>query len=322
MNFKITTRNLLVAVLLLMLCALPLFAEKFYVQLFSKILIMGIFAMSLDLLVGYVGLVSLGHAAFFGLAGYCAALLSPQYEAGNFFVSFSAAISICILFALLTGVLALRTKSFYFIMVTLAFAQMIFFIFHDTKIGGGGDGIYIYQKPLLAISGITLLELENFKTFYWFTFGWLIAIYAFLRILLQSHYGHALGGIKVNEHRMRALGYPVFWYKLSAYVIAGSIGGIAGYFNAIQFGFVNPENISWHTSANVLMMVILGGMGSLHGAVFGASVFILLQELISNESMLGSFASHWSLMMGFFIVAVSLFLPNGLTGLFSRGSKK
>jgi branched-chain amino acid transport system permease protein len=304
------------------LVAFPFVGEKFYVQLVSKVMIMAIFAMSLDLLVGYTGLVSLGHAAFFGLAGYVVALMSPQYEAGNLWTTLPAAVLACAGFALVTGLLVLRTRGIYFIMVTLAFAQMLYFVFHDTQLGGGSDGIYIYVKPEMKIGDTVRVDLENFKVFYWYVLAWLVAIYALLRQLLRSNFGHALIGIKTNDHRMRALGFPTFYYKLAAYVMSGGIAGLAGYLAALQFGFVNPEILSWHTSGNVLMMVILGGMGTLHGAVIGSFAFNLLQEVLSNSAFLGAWAKHWQMSMGLFIIAVALFLPKGLVGLAGLFSRK
>jgi branched-chain amino acid transport system permease protein len=282
---------------------------------------MAIFAMSLDLLVGYTGLVSLGHAAFFGLAGYVVALMSPQYEAGNLWTTLPAAVLACAAFALLTGLLVLRTSGVYFIMVTLAFAQMLYFVFHDTKLGGGSDGIYIYVKPEMKLGDTVLVDLENFKAFYWYVLAWLATVYLLLRQLLRSNFGRALVGIKTNDHRMGALGYPTFRYKLAAYVMSGGIAGLAGYLAALQFGFVNPEILSWHTSGNVLMMVILGGMGSLHGAVIGAFAFNLLQEAFANSAWFGDWANHWQLSMGLVIIAVALYLPRGLAGLFAARDK-
>ena len=319
-------RGVITGVVLLAVCAalaaFPFVGEKFYVQLVSKVMIMAIFAMSLDLLVGYAGLVSLGHAAFFGLAGYVVALMSPQYEAGNLWTTLPAAVLACAGFALVTGMLVLRTSGIYFIMVTLAFAQMLYFVFHDTKLGGGSDGIYIYVKPEMKLGEATLLDLENFKIFYWFVLGWLVAVYLLLKQILRSNFGHALVGIKTNDHRMRALGFPTFLYKLAAYVMSGGIAGLAGYLAALQFGFVNPEILSWHTSGNVLMMVILGGMGTLHGAVIGSFAFNLLQEVLSNQAFFGTWAKHWQMAMGLFIIGVALFLPRGLVGLFTGKARE
>lgn len=309
-------------VLVAALAAFPLVGEKFYIQLVSKVMIMAIFAMSLDLLVGYTGLVSLGHAAFFGLAGYVVALMSPEYEAGNLWTTLPAAMAACGGFALITGLLVLRTSGVYFIMVTLAFAQMLFFLFHDTSLGGGSDGIYIYVKPEIKLGQTSLLDLDNVKVFYWFVLGWLVAVYALLRRVLGSNFGHALVGIKTNDHRMRALGFPTFRYKLAAYVLSGALAGLAGYLAAVQFGFVNPEILSWHQSGAVLMMVILGGMGSLHGAVIGAFAFVLLQEVLSDQAWFGAAAKHWQLAMGILIMLVALYLPQGLAGLMAKLQRK
>ncbi|MEI8325335.1 MAG: branched-chain amino acid ABC transporter permease, partial [Betaproteobacteria bacterium] len=215
----------------------------------------------------------------------------------------------------------LRTKGVYFIMVTLAFAQMLFFLFHDTAFGAGSDGVYIYAKPALKLGQTVLLDLENFNSFYGFVLGLMVAVYLLLRRVVDSNFGRALLGIKTNEHRMRALGFASFRYKLGAYTLSGALAGLAGYLSALQFGFVSPEILGWHTSGGVLMMVILGGMGTLHGAALGAFVFILAQELLSNQAWFGPAAKHWQLAMGLFIIAVALLLPRGLVGLrasFSR----
>jgi len=320
MRSKLTPVLLLIAVILL--AAFPFVGEKFYIQLIAKVMIMAIFAMSLDLLVGYTGLVSLGHAAFFGLAGYVLAKAAPQYAAANLWTTLALALVACAIFALLTGFLVLRTSGIYFIMVTLAFSQMLFFVFHDTPFGGGSDGMYIYAKPEMKIGETALLDLEDFKVLYWFTLGLMTLVYLFLRQVLDSNFGRALIGIKTNEHRLRALGFPTFRYKLASYMLSGTLAGLAGYIAALQFGFVNPEILSWHVSGSVLMMVILGGMGSLHGAVLGAFVFILLQEILSNQSWFGPIAKHWQLAMGIFVIIVALLLPQGLVGLGSTFRKK
>ena len=324
MRFKATSLVLLTA--LLLLAAFPYVGEQYYVQLVSKVMIMAIFAMSLDLLVGYTGLVSLGHAAFFGLAGYVLAKAAPQYEAANLWTSLPLALAACAAFALLTGLLVLRTSGVYFIMVTLAFAQMLFFLFHDTSFGGGSDGIYIYVKPEIRLDWLGLegnpLNLENFNIFYEFVLAAMAAVYLFLRRVLDSNFGRALIGIKTNEQRLRALGFPTFRYKLASYMLSGTLAGLAGYLAAMQFGFVNPEILGWHTSGGALMMVILGGMGSLHGPALGAFVFILLQESLSNQAWFGAVAKHWQLAMGLFIIAVALLLPRGLVGLAGFFSRK
>ncbi|BAO29455.1 branched-chain amino acid ABC transporter permease [Sulfuritalea hydrogenivorans] len=319
-NHRLT--NWLPYVVLGLLALFPLVESTFYTQLLTKVLIMAIFAMSLDLLVGYTGLVSFGHAAYFGLAGYALALLAPKYEAVSLWWSLPAAMGVCALFALVTGTLVLRTRGIYFIMVTLAFAQMLFFIFHDTKIGGGSDGIYIYAKPTMKLGEFQLLDLEKLENFYWLALALTGAAYLLLRRVLGSTFGRALLGIKVNEHRMRALGFPVFRYQLASFILSGALAGLAGYLAAVQYGFVNPEILSWHQSGAVLMMVILGGMGTLHGPVVGAFAFVLLQEVLSNQAWFGPSAKHWQLAMGIFVMLVALYLPQGLAGLAQRFGRK
>ncbi len=305
-----------------LLALFPLVESTFYLQLLTKVLIMAIFAMSLDLLVGYTGLVSFGHAAYFGLAGYAIALMAPQYETVSLWWSLPAAMGVCAVFAFVIGTLVLRTRGIYFIMVTLAFSQMLFFIFHDTKIGGGSDGIYIYAKPSMNLGDVQLLNLEKLENFYWLVLVLTVAVYLLLHRVLGSTFGRALLGIKVNEHRMRALGFPVFRYQLASFTFSGALAGMAGYLAAAQYGFVNPEILSWHQSGAVLMMVILGGMGTLYGSVIGAFAFVLLQEVLSNQAWFGIAAKHWQLAMGIFIMLVALYLPQGLAGLLQRFGRK
>jgi branched-chain amino acid transport system permease protein len=308
---------------LLALALLPLFAEKYYIQLFTKMMIMAIFAMSLDLLVGYTGLVSLGHAAFFGLAGYVLAFAAPQYQAANLWLSLPLAMAGSAVLALFIGVLVLRTSGIYFIMVTLAFAQMVFFLFHDTKIAGGADGIYVYAKPVADIAGWQPFNLENYTHFYFVVLVSLALVYALLRMLLASLFGRVIVGIRVNEQRMRSIGYRTFRYKLVCFVLSGALAGMAGYFAAAQFGFVSPDTLGWHQSGSVLMMVILGGMGTLNGAVLGAFAMMLLELGFQGLPVVAGVdvGKHWQLLMGGFIVFAVLLLPHGLLGLRQFGSR-
>jgi len=304
------------ALAVMALALFPLAGDNtFYLQLLTKVMIMAILAMGLDLLVGYTGLVSLGHAAVFGIAGYALALIQPKYDPMSVFITLPVALGLCALFALITGALVLRTRGIYFIMVTLAFAQMAYFVFHDTALGGGSDGIYINNKPVVGWGDTRLLDLDNRIVFYYTVLVLMLAVYFLLARILQSNFGRALQGIRMNEHRMRAIGFPVFRYQLGVYVLAGTIGGLAGYLSAAQFGFVNPEILSWHQSGAVLMMVILGGMGTLSGPVIGAFVFVLLEEFFKDDTVFGPIAKHWQLMMGGLIVLVACFLPRGVVGL-------
>lgn len=304
------------------LALFPLTGSTFYIQLFTKIMVMAIFAMSLDLIVGYTGLVSLGHSAFFGFAGYVLALTAPKYEAVSLWLTLPACMAATGVLALAIGALVLRTSGIYFIMVTLAFAQMLYYLFHDTRLGGGSDGIYLYARPSLAIGEFHLIDLGNRAHFYYLVLALMLAVYCLLRRVLASPFGRVLVSIKANEARVRALGFPVFQYKLGAFVLAGALAGLAGYLAACQFGFVNPEILSWHYSGVVLMMLILGGMGRLYGAVIGAFAFVLVQEFFSYEDLFGAYAKRWQLAMGSFIVLVVLLLPRGLADLLERSGRK
>lgn len=306
-------RGILIVALLL-LALFPLIGTTFYVQLGAKIMIMAIFALSLDLLVGHTGLVSLGHAAYFGVAAYTLALVSPKYEAANLWLTLPAAMAMAAVAALIIGFLVVRTAGVYFIMVTLAFAQMLYSVFHDTKIAGGSDGVYILVRPELTIAGFKPLDLERPVEFYYVALIILVVVYGILNRLLHAPFGRALAGIRMNESRMRSIGFPVFAYKLSAFVLAGTLAGLAGYLAACQFGFVNPDILAWHQSGVVLMMVILGGMGRLHGAVLGAFSYVLIQEMLSAPALLGAYAKHWQLAMGGLVVIIVLVLPHGIGG--------
>jgi len=301
--------------LAVVLALLPVVATPFYVELATKVMILAIFALSLDLLVGYTGLVSFGHAAFFGIGAYALGLMAPKYEAASLWLTLPAAIVAAAVAALAVGLFVVRARGIYFIMVTLAFAQMFYFLFHDTNFGRGSDGITINFKPEALLAGRPLLDLANATHFYGLVLALLVAVYVFLRVVLRSPFGRALQGIRSNEHRMRSLGFPVYFYKLAGFTLAGALAGLAGYLSALQFGFVNPELLSWHQSGNVLLMLILGGTGSLYGAVAGAFVFVALQEIYSSVT------THWQLLLGGTIILLVIFLPGGLAsiaGLFKR----
>jgi branched-chain amino acid transport system permease protein len=303
------------AVALIALAAFPYVGGRFYVDLVLTTMILAIFALSLELLVGRVGLVSFGHAAFFGVAAYATALLSPEAAAPSLAWLLPAVLAITALVALAIGALSLRTRGIYFIMVTLAFAQMAYFVFHDMKFAGGSDGRYLYAKPVLALGSATLLDLGGPLTFYYFTLGSLCFVYALLALVGRSRFGHALAGIKANEQRMRAAGFSTYPYKLAAFTLAGALAAIAGFLHAMKDGFVNPEILAWHQSGAVLLMLILGGIGTLRGAVLGAFVFVLLKELFQSEALFGAFAKHWQLPLGLAIIACVALMPHGVIGL-------
>jgi branched-chain amino acid transport system permease protein len=294
-----------------MLALLPLWSGNYGIDLINKIMIYAVFALSLELLVGATGLVCFGQAAFFGIGAYVAVLFSPQTAAASVLWLLPLCALAAGLYALIVGALSLRTKGVYFIMVTLAFAQMAYYVVHDTPLGGGTDGIYLSMKPMIG----TLIDLDKARVLYYFTLGALIGVFIFLTVLLRSSFGRALAGIRVNEQRMRATGFSTYPYKLAAFTLSGAIAGVAGFLFAVKDGFVNPELLSWHFSGAVLIMIILGGIGHLRGALIGAFAFVLLQELFKSEAVFGSFAKHWHLGLGLTIIASVALLPNGIVGL-------
>jgi len=283
-----------------------------------KIAIYAVFALSLELLVGAAGLVSLGHAAFLGIGAYVTVMATGDGGGASALWLLPAAMGAAALYAAFVGALSLRTKGVYFIMVTLAFAQMAYFVFHDTKLGGGSDGIFLYSKPVIQFGQTVLLDLDRKPDLYYTVLAALVFTYALLGLINRSRFGHALAGIRVNEQRMRAAGYTTYGYKLAAFVIAGALAGLAGFLLAVKDGAVNPELLSWHESGAVLLMIILGGIGSLRGAVIGAVAFTLLKELFQSEALLGPLAGHWQLTLGLTIIAFVALLPKGLIGLKAR----
>jgi branched-chain amino acid transport system permease protein len=308
----VSRRQIALVTTLATVALFPLAGSAFYTELVTKVMILAIFALSLDLLVGYTGLVSFGHAAFYGIGAYTLGLMAPKYEAANLWLTLPAAMLAAGAAALAVGVFVVRVKGIYFIMVTLAFAQMFYFVFHDTKFGRGSDGISMNFKPVAAFGGFTPFDLGNATTLYYVVLVLLVVVFAFLRTVLRSPFGRALQGIRSNEHRMRSLGFPVYWYKLASFTLAGALAGLAGYLSALQFGFVNPELLSWHQSGNVLLMLILGGLGSLTGAVVGAFAFVALTEIFQ------SLTGHWQLLLGGAIILLVIFLPGGLASVAGR----
>ena len=292
------------------LALFPMGAGAYGIDFVTKIMIFAVFALSLELLVGSTGLVCFGQAAFFGIGAYAAVLSSPPSGTLSLLWLLPACVLAAALYALLVGALSLRTKGVYFIMVTLAFAQMAYYVVHDTPLGGGTDGIYLNSRPGLG----AWLDLDKPLALYGFTLGCLVLVFCFLALLLRSRFGRALAGIRVNEQRMRATGFSTYSYKLAAFVISGGIAGLAGFLSAVKDGYVNPELMSWHESGAVLIMIILGGIGHLSGALIGAFAFALLEELFQSEAIFGAFAKHWHLGLGLTIIASVALLPRGIAG--------
>lgn len=314
------TLPMLVRILLLALTVLiatyPLWGEAvvggkydFFMQKLTTIMILAIVAVGLDLLVGVTGMVSLAQAAFFGIAGYALVLLAPEYEAANIWIALPLSVAIAALAALIMGILIIRTSGIFFIMATIAFSQMLFYLFHDAKFAGSSDGIYLFFKPEVAIGGVQLLDLENRTTMFYLALASLVAVYCVLRRLLRAPFGRVLFSIKENEERVRALGYNPVYYKLAAFVIAGAISGYAGVLSAAQYGYISPDQVSWQLSAHALVMVILGGMGTLFGPILGAFAFEGLHYWF------GTLTRYWELLMGLVVIGMVLVLPRGLAGL-------
>jgi branched-chain amino acid transport system permease protein len=288
--------------------AVPLFgalgAESYLLGLVTRVMIFAIAALALDLLVGYGALVSFGHAAFVGLGAYAVGILA-SHGFGDALIALPAALAASALFAWLTGIVCLRTRGVYFIMITLAFGQMAFFTASSLAPYGGDDGLTIHARNTIA--GLKLLDNERF--FYYFTLVCLIATYFLCRALVASRFGRVFRGAKENATRMATLGYQVYRFQLVGYVIAGMIGGLSGFLLANAANFVSPAYMSWQRSGELLIMIILGGVGSLNGAIVGAATFLLLEEWLSG------FTEHWKMIFGPLLVLAVLFVPGGLSGI-------
>lgn len=290
---------------LLALIALPFLAntvgEVFYIALATRILIFALAATSLNLILGFGGMVSFGHAAFLGVGAYTVVILS-QMGLVDAWVVWPTAMGVAGLFAFLIGAVSLRTQGVYFIMITLAFAQMMYYLVVSFKAYGGDDGM-----SLPARSRIGFLDLSNDTHFYYATLLACVAVLILIARVLNARFGHVLQAIRENEVRMQSLGYAVFRYKLCAFVMSGALAGLAGALLANQSGFVSPAMMQWSQSGMLMMMVILGGVGHLYGGVWGAIVFLLLEETLSH------FTIHWQLGLGALLLMVVLIVPNGLT---------
>jgi branched-chain amino acid transport system permease protein len=290
---------------LLALMALPfvanVFGEAFYIALATRILIFALAATSLNLILGFGGMVSFGHAAFLGVGAYTVVILS-QMGVVDAWVAWPTAMVVAGLFALLIGAVSLRTQGVYFIMITLAFAQMMYYLVVSFKAYGGDDGM-----SLPARSRIGFLDMSNDAHFYYVTLLACVAVLVLIARVLNARFGHVLQAIRENEVRMQSLGYAVFRYKLCAFIMSGALAGLAGALLANQSGFVSPAMMQWSQSGMLMMMVILGGVGHLYGGVWGAIVFLLLEETLSH------FTIHWQLGLGALLLMVVLLLPNGLT---------
>ena len=310
--FARSRSHLLPLILFALLALVPLLAtlgpRSFILAISTRILILALAAMSLDLLIGYGAMISFGHAAFLGLGAYSVAILS-SHGINDAFVQLGCALGVSLLFALLTGAISLRTKGVYFIMITLAFGQMLFFLGTSLAAYGGDDGLTLAQRSLVFGAPV----LKNDTTLYYVAFAILLGAYFLCRSIVASRFGRVLRGIRDNPVRMQAIGFAPYRYQLTAYVIAGMICGVAGFLLANQSDFVSPAYGTWQRSGELIFVIVLGGLGSLHGAIVGAIAFSLLAEMLSH------YTEHWAMIFGPVLILVVLFVRGGLTGLVGGG---
>ncbi|MGJ9419614.1 branched-chain amino acid ABC transporter permease [Massilia sp. CMS3.1] len=296
----------LVALALLFPLAAGHLEQEFYIGVASRLLIFALAATSLNLILGFGGMVSLGHAAFLGGGAYTVGVLM-HHGVTSAWISWPAAILTGALLALAIGFVSLRTRGVYFIMITLAFAQMVYFIFIGLKEYGGEDGL-----SMAARSSTGIIDLASDTGFYYVVLGVVGACLLLSWRLINSHFGRVLQAVRENEVRMEAIGHPVLRYKLTCFVIAGAMASLAGALLANQNMLVSPSLLHWTQSGTLMVMVILGGTGYFYGGILGAFVMLLLEEILS------AYTIHWQLYLGAILLGVVLLLPNGLASLFKR----
>jgi branched-chain amino acid transport system permease protein len=305
------TSRLVPLLLFACLAAVPLLGlfirDGYILSLVSRVMIFALAALALDLILGFGALVSFGHAAFIGIGAYAMAILA-SHGMEDAAIALPAALLASAVFALVTGAISLRTKGVYFIMITLAFGQMAFFTASSLRAYGGDDGLTVATRSLV----FGWKGLENDRVFYYAVLAILAGTYLLVRSLVASRFGRVLRAAKENPQRVTAIGFNPYPFQLAAYVIAGMIAGLAGFLLANQTEFVSPAYMSWQRSGELIVMVVLGGMGTLHGAIVGAAAFLLLEEWLSG------FTEHWKLIFGPFLVLVVLFAKGGIMGLAGR----
>ena len=280
----------------------------YYVGVATRVMIFALAASSLNLVVGYGGMISFGHAAFFGAGAYSVAILA-QEGVVSALAAWPLAAAVSAACALVIGAVSLRTRGLYFIMITLAFAQMLYYFFVSLKAYGGEDGI-----NLAARSRLPGLDLRDDATFYLIVLALLAVCLYLLKRLAASRFGAVLRGVRENEGRMTALGYPTYRFRLACFVIAGGVAGLAGALIVNQHGFVSPNLLHWTQSGTLLIMLILGGVGRLYGGVAGAAAMLLLEEFLSN------WTGYWQFSLGLVLLFVVLRAPGGIGSWFARGN--
>ncbi len=311
--FGTGTGRLITMLVMALLFLLPLLAwymgNKFYLDFSVRIVCLAIAAVSLNLILGFGGMVSFGHAAFVGIGAYAVGI--PAYHGyESAWLHFPLAISAAALFALVTGAISLRTKGVYFIMITMAFAQMAYYFFLSLEEYGGDDGMTLWSR-----SDFGIINISDGLTFFLLCYGLLaLCVYLVFRIV-NSRFGVVLQGCRSNESRMKALGYNTYAYRLTAYVISGAMCGLAGALIANLQDFITADTMTWTRSGELMFMVILGGAGSLFGPVLGAIAFLLVEEVLS------AYTIYWALPFGILLILSVLFIKGGVNGLIQRGWK-
>jgi branched-chain amino acid transport system permease protein len=311
MTASLNARTIVVALVAAGLLMLPLYSQLsgniFVLTLFTRIVIFALAAVSLNLIMGYGGMMSFGHAAYLGIGGYAVGILAFE-GIGSGFIQWPVALAASALFALVIGALSLRTRGVYFIMITLAFAQMAYYVASGLSRYGGDDGLTIYKRSDFA----GLINLSGKVQFYYLCLACLFGgIYLVWRIV-NSRFGLVVQGLRSNEARMQAIGFPATRYRLVCFVIAGTMCGLAGALLANNTDFVSPATMYWTRSGDLMVMVILGGMGSLFGPVIGAIVYLVLEEFLSQLT------EYWAMIMGPLLLLVVLFGRGGIMGMLGR----
>jgi branched-chain amino acid transport system permease protein len=313
-----TPRGLATALLLLLLAVLPLltqaFDQRYLLSIGTRIVIWSIAAISLNMILGYGGLVSFGHAVFFGVGGYAVGILSANGIATGW-IQWPVGILAATLWAALIGALSLRTRGLYFIMITLAFAQLVYYVGAGMAAYGGDDGLNISRS---RFSG--LLDLRDKATFYWLCFALLCGTLWFCSRFANSRFGLVIRGAKSNDLRMTALGFPVFRYRLAAFVIAGAFGGLSGILLANEGAYISPAMMSWVKSGDLIVIVVLGGMGTLFGPLYGTIAFFALEETLNPllDLVHKGWGEYWQIVFGPLLVLIALYARGGIDSLLGR----
>ena len=310
---KLKLTILVVAIVLLALVPPVAHAidEPFYLSLFARIMVFAIAAVSLDLILGYGGMISFGHAAYLGTGAYAVAIMS-FYEIDNGWLQLFMAIVASALVALVIGAICLRTSGIYFIMVTLAFTQMLYFLGISLEVYGGDDGMDTNRSEFVTWFDLT----DDVNLYYLILIFLILSVYIGYR-LINSRFGMVIRGSQSNDQRMQTIGFPTFRYKLASFVIAGTMCGVAGFLLANLTEFLTPEYMHWFRSGEIMIMMIMGGMGTLFGPMFGAAVYILLEEWIPEilELIHTGWGEHWWVAFGPVLILLVLFAKRGLWGL-------